>query len=148
MADWRDFEKAARETDDPARIQPLVLRRTGFGGRYRTRARILAVRETPNTATIDVEAAAPAPLVMLVTRHKYWRVTIDGRDIAVKPANIAYQSIVVPGGRHRVEMRYRNPLIAVGAAVSGVALAAHFILALSAARRKDLAPTCGEGTRS
>ncbi|MEK6373647.1 MAG: hypothetical protein AABO58_13230 [Acidobacteriota bacterium] len=124
VAGWRDFDEARRETDDVSQMQPLVVRRTPYGGRYRTSARILAVRETPNSATIDVEAAAPSPLVILVTRHKYWRVTIDGRDAAVSPANIAYQSVLVPAGRHRVAMRYRNPLIAWGALVSAFVLVA------------------------
>jgi hypothetical protein len=126
VADWRDFDAARRETDDVSLMQPLVVRRLPLGlrsgqtavDRYRTAARILAVRETPNSATVDVVAAASSPLVILVTRHKYWRVTIDGRDAAVRPANIAYQSVLVPAGRHRVEMRYRNPLIAWGALIS------------------------------
>jgi len=128
VADWRNFDEARRERE----MQPLVVRRTPLrlrsgqaaGGRYRTAARIFAVRETPNSATIDVEAAAPAPLTILVTRHKYWRVTIDGRDAAVTPANIAYQSVLVPAGRHRVEMRYRNPLVAWGALISAFVLVA------------------------
>jgi hypothetical protein len=32
--------------------------------------------------------------------------------------------VAVPAGRHLVEMRYRNPLIAIGAAISLAALAA------------------------
>jgi hypothetical protein len=120
VADWRDFDEARGERE----MQPLVVRRTSYGGRYRTSARILAVHETPNSATIDVEAAAPTPLTILVTRHKYWRVTIDGRDAAVAPANIAYQSVMVPAGRHRVVMRYRNPLVAWGALVSAFFLVA------------------------
>ena len=61
---------------------------------------------------------------MTVTRHKYWRVTIDGRETNVMPANLAYQAVVVPAGRHRVEMRYRNPLVLIGAAISLLALCA------------------------
>src|SRR5439155_1680886 len=53
VADWRDFDEARRETDDPAQLQPLVLRLTVFGNRYRTAAHILALRETTNTATLD-----------------------------------------------------------------------------------------------
>ena len=120
VVDWRDFDEARRERE----LQPLVVRRLPFAGRYRTPARIVSLRETPNTATIDVDAAAPSPLVMLVTRHKYWHVTLDGRETAVAPANIAYQSVVVPAGRHRVAMRYRNPLIGWGATLSALALAA------------------------
>jgi len=108
VADWGD---------------PLIIRHLP-GGRYRSSARILGVRETSNTATIDVIADTPSPLAMLVTRHKYWRVTVDGGEAAVAPANIAYQSVMVPAGRHRVEMRYCNPLVGWGAVISAFALVA------------------------
>jgi uncharacterized membrane protein YfhO len=61
---------------------------------------------------------------MSVTPHKYWRITIDGHDVPAVVANIGYQGVVVPPGRHVVEMRYRNPLVAAGAAVSAATLLA------------------------
>ena len=67
-------------------------------------------RETANTAIIDVDASGKAFLVMSVTPHKYWRVTIDGRRVEPVVTNIGYQGVAVPAGRHRVAMRYRNDL--------------------------------------
>jgi len=74
-------------------------------------AELLGVTETRNAATLRVRAAAPSFLVASVTRHRYWRATIDGRDVDIVPANIAYQGLVVPAGEHVIELRYRNPLI-------------------------------------
>jgi len=112
------------------------------------RARIDRNRAAQNVAFVDLEPFAPAPgtvtkveewnngarlttrtfgralLVMSVTGHKYWSATIDGRPAALLPADIAYQAIVVPAGEHVIEMRYRNPLILVGAIVSLLALTA------------------------
>jgi hypothetical protein len=76
------------------------------------------VRETANSARIEVETAGDAFLVMSVTPHKYWRVTIDGAEAEAVVVNAGFQGVSVPAGRHVVEMRYRNPLIAVGAAIS------------------------------
>jgi len=87
-------------------------------------ARVIGARETSSSATIDVDTPAAALLVMTVTRHKYWRAAIDGRDAQIVPANLAYQAVVVPAGKHRVEMRYRNPLVIIGAAISLLALVA------------------------
>jgi hypothetical protein len=87
--------------------------------------------EWPNGARLHVEAAGRAFLVMSVTPHKYWRITLDGNETPAIVTNIGYQGIEVPAGRHVVEMRYRNPLIAAGAAVS---LAALLALALVARR--------------
>jgi hypothetical protein len=79
---------------------------------------VRGVRETPNSARIEVESASRAFLYMSVTPHKYWRVTIDGSPAQPQVANIGFQGVAVPAGRHVVEMRYRNPLFAIGGAIS------------------------------
>jgi hypothetical protein len=85
------------------------------------------VRETTQSARIDVEAQGRAFLVMSVTPHKYWRITIDGVDAPAVVTNIGYQGVDVPAGKHVVEMRYRNPLIAAGGAISIASLLALFV---------------------
>ena len=82
------------------------------------------VDEWPNGARIDVEAAGRAFLVMSVTPHKYWHVTIDGRPAESVVTNLGYQGLAVPGGRHVVDMRYRNPLLAAGGALTVATLLA------------------------
>jgi hypothetical protein len=89
---------------------------------------VLAQRESANSARIMVEANGRAFLVMSVTPHKYWRVTIDGNEVPAIVTNIGYQGVVVPPGRHVVEMRYRNPLVPAGAAISGIALLALLLM--------------------
>ncbi|HUP44673.1 MAG TPA: hypothetical protein VM779_04085 [Thermoanaerobaculia bacterium] len=91
---------------------------------------VLAVSESPNTAVIDVLAGGRAFLVMSVTPHKYWHVTIDGRKVRPVVTNIGYQGVVVPAGRHRVAMQYRNGVIA---AVWPVSAAAAVMLLVAAA---------------
>ncbi|HEX6639555.1 MAG TPA: hypothetical protein VF215_00505 [Thermoanaerobaculia bacterium] len=91
--------------------------------------RVVNVREWMNGARIDVEAAGRAFLVVSVTPHKYWRITIDGAEVPAFVTNVGYQGVVVPAGRHTMEMRYRNPLVSVGAAVSAAALLALLLLA-------------------
>ncbi|HEX8408684.1 MAG TPA: hypothetical protein VF883_07465 [Thermoanaerobaculia bacterium] len=86
---------------------------------------VRSARETANTARLEVETAGRAFLYMSVTPHKYWTITLDGTEVDAIVTNVGYQGIVVPAaGRHVVEMRYRNPLIAVGAAMSIAALLA------------------------
>ena len=90
-------------------------------------AHVLGARQSANAIDFEVDAAAAARLVVSVTRHKYWRAAIDGIPAPIHPADIAFQSIDIPAGRHRVTMRYRNPLV-VGfglvSLVSALALAA------------------------
>jgi len=89
---------------------------------------VLRWSETANTARIDVETAGQAFLVMSVTAHKYWRITIDGREVPSMLTNLTYQGVVVPPGRHVVAMDYRNPLIPASAAVSLATLLGFFLL--------------------
>jgi hypothetical protein len=93
---------------------------------------VLTQAESANHARIAVEARGRAFLVMSVTPHKYWHITIDGNEVPAVVTNIGYQGVVVPAGRHVVEMRYRNPLIAVGAATSVATLFALALLLLRA----------------
>jgi hypothetical protein len=78
-------------------------------------------RETANSATVDIEAFGRAFLVMSVTPHKYWRVTLDGQPVQPVVTNVGYQGIGVTAGRHRVEMRYRNPVVITGGVISALA---------------------------
>lgn len=96
-------------------------------------------RETANTAALDVESlGSKGFLVMSVTPHKYWRITIDGGPVNAIVTNVGYQGIPVPAGRHRVMMTYRNPLAAGGAKVS-IAAAVLLLAAALVPRRKSLA---------
>lgn len=82
--------------------------------------RVIDWRETSNSARIEVEAAGRAFLVMSVTPHKYWRVTIDGSHVPAEVVNLGYQGVVVPPGRHVVQMNYRNDVVVRSAFVSVV----------------------------
>src|SRR4051794_19463370 len=81
-------------------------------------ARVTRVRETANTATVDVVSTGRAFLVASVTGHRYWSATIDGQPAPLIPTNIAYQGLIVQPGTHTIAMRYRNPLVPIGAAIS------------------------------
>ncbi|MEK6371493.1 MAG: YfhO family protein [Acidobacteriota bacterium] len=96
---------------------------------------VRGVRETANRATIDVESLGKGFLVMSVTPHKYWRITVDGKPVAPVVTNIGYQGIVVPPGKHRVEMVYRNEIAYVGMFISAGAAAALFLMLLIVRRR-------------
>ncbi len=81
------------------------------------------VVETTNRATLDVESFGKGFLIMSVTPHKYWRISVDGRRVASVVTNIGYQGIVLMPGHHRVEMIYRNDLVVIGMWISATMLA-------------------------
>jgi hypothetical protein len=90
------------------------------------RGEIRGVSESANAARISVRAAGRAFLVMSVTAHRYWSATIDGAAAPLILTNGAYQGIVVPAGDHVIEMRYRNPMVWAGGAITLLALAGLF----------------------
>jgi hypothetical protein len=100
---------------------------------------VLRATESANHATLDVESRGQGFLVMSVTPHKYWHITVDGRPVPAIVTNIGYQGIVVSAGKHRVEMRYDNPLVRTGGATS---ILTCLLLSLMAAwpRRREEVP--------
>ena len=101
--------------------------------------KVVGLRERANSAVIDVVADGRAFLVMSVTPHKYWRVTIDAREVRPVVTNIGYQGVEIPAGRHRVTMQYSNDMIDIGAPVSAIT-AALLIVAAVFGRRRRAAP--------
>jgi len=106
---------------------PLTITQMPAAGRYwfaKQSGRVLHLDESSSSATLDVDAKPHAFLIITITRHKYWRAAIDGHPVDLIPANIAYQALPVPPGRHQIELRYRNPLVKWSAAISALALIA------------------------
>ena len=100
------------------------------------RGRVLGLSESSNEATIEVESYGQGFLVMSVTPHKYWQIFIDDKPVKALITNIGYQGVRMPPGRHSVTMRYRNPLIPIGAIISAATVSILLILAFSAAGRR------------
>jgi hypothetical protein len=112
--DSNDELGAAIESHPPEGVVAYVNAETFQPGSGEVRR----VDEKRNSVRLDVRAAGRAFLVLSVTGHKYWSATIDSQKAAIVPANVAFQGVVVPAGTHTVELRYRNPLIAIGGAIT------------------------------
>jgi len=55
---------------------------------------------------LDLEALDASWLRIGVSFDRGWRAWIDGAEIAVHPAQLAYMAVRVPAGRHQVELHY------------------------------------------
>lgn len=91
---------------------------------------VVSAHESANAVRLDVRASGRAFLVLSVTGHKYWRATLDSQNVPLIPTNVAFQGVVVPAGAHTIELRYRNPLIAVGGTITLLTLLALAVAAL------------------
>jgi hypothetical protein len=76
-----------------------------------------------NRVEVDVQASAPALLVLAEAYHPGWRARVDGRDAPVWPADCVLRAVPVPAGASRIELRFVDPALRRGLVTSCVALA-------------------------
>lgn len=97
----------------------------GCTGPLRATATPPAYRQNRVAFTTDVNR--PAIAVLADAWSDGWRATIDGRETPLFHVNWAFRGVVVPAGKHVVEMRYapRAWILAFWLALAGVALAAY-----------------------
>lgn len=101
---------------------------------------VLRASEHGGSVDLDVETAGDAALIISITRHKYWRAAIDGKPASLYAANVAFQGLTVPLGRHHVLLRYRNPLIAICGVISILTTAALLVIAVAGGLRNTGSP--------
>jgi len=85
---------------------------------------------TAHQVDLEVDAAAPALVVVGQTYYHQWRALVDGKPGKLLRANYAFQAIPVPAGQHHVQLRYEDRAFQIGAVVSAIALAACLGLAV------------------
>lgn len=90
----------------------------------------------PNDLRIAVEAGAPGVLLLNDTFFPGWRCAVDGREVPIARANVAFRAVPIGPGRHEVVFRYRPWPALLGIALALAALAA---IALTGAVRALLA---------
>jgi hypothetical protein len=78
----------------------------------------------PDRVSAQIEASAPAWLVMVDTFDPGWLASVDGVPAPLLRANVAFRAVRVAQGPHRVELVYRPRGVSVGLLVSGVFAAA------------------------
>ncbi|MBI3956049.1 YfhO family protein, partial [Candidatus Gottesmanbacteria bacterium] len=89
------------------------------GGQFRP---VDVVSYTPNTILLKSNNTCDGYLVSSETYYPGWRATIDGKETPVFEGNIAFRTIFLPAGAHRIEFSYRPTIVLVGAAVSTAAI--------------------------
>ncbi|MBK9176038.1 MAG: YfhO family protein [Flavobacteriales bacterium] len=73
--------------------------------------RIVVTGFDRNSFTIACATAGPALLVLQQSHYPGWEVRVDGERQPLLPVNVAAMGVEVPAGSHRVEFRYRKPIV-------------------------------------
>jgi hypothetical protein len=113
-----------------------VLRQPLDVPQVRTDDRIAVVKREPNHLVLDVDLGAPGLLVVSEIFYPGWRATVDGAPTTVYEANGVLRAVLVPAGRHRVEMRFDPLSFKLGAAISGLSLAGVLAFLVFTAHRR------------
>lgn len=70
---------------------------------------------------IKIEATAKGNNLLFLSEAYYpagWKAYIDGKETAILKANYAFRALIVPSGKHTVEMRFTSDLFQTGKALS------------------------------
>ncbi len=94
---------------------PPPRRRNGFSV-----ARVLR----DEAESLEVATSTSEPGLMVVTRSwdRGWKASLDGRDVPLLRADLAFQGVLVPAGEHTVRLSYAPSSYRIGAAISGTSL--------------------------
>lgn len=63
-----------------------------------------------NRQALEVEASAPALLVISENYYPAWHARVDGERVEVRRADLTLRAIPVPAGRHQIELAFRSGL--------------------------------------
>jgi hypothetical protein len=83
-----------------------------------------------NRVVVRAELSHPGYVVLVDAYDAGWRVTVDGRDVPLLRANVAFRGAQVPEGAHELSFVYRPTSVVTGALASGATLLLAMIVAL------------------
>jgi hypothetical protein len=83
-----------------------------------TAAKILKSNFGDDTVDIEVQADAPSLVVVAQTYYHNWQAEVDGNATPLLRANVAFQAVQIPVGRHTIHLFYRDRAFEIGAAMS------------------------------
>jgi hypothetical protein len=102
------------------------------------------VERAATRLVVEVETDAPSVLVVTDKWDRNWRATVNGNSAPIGRVNGPVRGVVVPSGRSRVEMTYRDDAMRLGALVSFLSVAGLIALAGHAALAKRRSSESGE----
>ncbi len=105
-----------------------------------TSAKILESKFGNQTVDVVVEAQAPSLVVVAQTYYHNWRAEVDGAPTPLLRANVAFQAVQIPAGKHTVHLFYRDRAFEIGAGIS-LCMWANCGITLLLILRRSLPPT-------
>ncbi|MDO5296864.1 MAG: YfhO family protein [bacterium] len=96
--------------------------------------KVIVEKSTNNTLSLTTQCDQDAYLVISQSYDSNWQASVDGQPAFISLTNLNMQSLPVPKGKHRVELRYVSPAFEKGWKISLAALILFIILGIWALR--------------
>lgn len=100
---------------------------------------LLDVADEGRRIAVGYRAGEGALFVLAMTFDAGWQATLDGAPVVLYPTAACQIGVRLPPGEHRLELRYHERLLGVGALITSLALIAGGVLLAIAGRRRHLA---------
>ena len=95
----------------------------------------LRVMDEGGRIQVRYRAEEGAFFVAAMTYDRGWQAFVDGRSVATYPTAACQLGVALPAGEHRLVLRYREPLVGIGAVMSLLALAGGAVALLASGDR-------------
>jgi hypothetical protein len=102
----------------------------------RTVCTVMSARFSPHRVEAEVNAAEPSLVLISQSFYHLWQASIDGRPSPLLRADLAFEAVQVPAGKHRLNLTYRDRYLWIGVVITLFGLAA-WGLAWIRSPRKD-----------
>jgi hypothetical protein len=73
-----------------------------------------------NEIHLAVNTSCPGQFVSSEVMYPGWRATIDGKEVPIDTANLAFRSVFVPEGKHTIVFRYVPRIFLLGGGITFV----------------------------
>lgn len=121
-ATWETLNDPQFDLRHAAVVEPPAI--AGFGGTGETPDdRVIVVSRENERVILDVEADRPALLILSQVFYPGWLARLDGAGTVLYRADGLLQGLVVPAGKHRVEVVYRPASFTWGLLITLLTLA-------------------------
>ena len=85
----------------------------------------------------QVDAPAAGHVFFSEPYYTERRASVDGQRVPMLKANLTFTAVLIPAGRHEVELRYRPSSFYLGSLISGATAAGYAFVAVRRQRRKQ-----------
>jgi hypothetical protein len=89
---------------------------------------------THHSLAADIDTPAATLAVIAQSHYPAWRATVDGAPVPLLAANLAFQAVAIPPGRHRLQLTYSDYNFRAGVGITAASLLACLVFWLRVGR--------------